>query len=78
MRLAFMGSPDFATSALRALVDAGHDIAAVYAQPPKPAGRGQRENPCPVHKLAIELGLPVRTPKRLRNNIEEEQYFAGP
>ncbi len=77
MRLAFMGSPDFATAALRALVDAGHDIAAVYAQPPKPAGRGQRENPCPVHKLAIELGLPVRTPKRLRNNIEEEQYFAG-
>jgi methionyl-tRNA formyltransferase len=77
MRLAFMGSPEFATSALRALVDAGHEIAAVYAQPPKPAGRGQRENFCPVHKLALELGLTVRTPKRLRNNTEEQEHFAA-
>ena len=77
MRLAFMGSPEFSTSALRALVQAGHEIAAVYTQPPKPAGRGQRENFCAVHKLALELGLPVRTPKRLRNNIEEQKYFAG-
>ncbi len=76
MRLAFMGSPEFATGALRALA-ALHEIAAVYAQPPKPAGRGQRENFCPVHKTALELGLPVRTPKRLRNNIEEQEYFAA-
>jgi methionyl-tRNA formyltransferase len=48
MKLAFMGAPDFAIPALRALVAAGHDIAAVYAQPPKPAGRGQRETPCPA------------------------------
>jgi methionyl-tRNA formyltransferase len=77
MRLAFMGSPEFSTSALRALVQAGHDIAAVYTQPPKPAGRGQRENFCAVHKLALELDLPVRTPNRLRNNIEEQKYFTG-
>ncbi len=77
MRLAFMGSPEFATAALRALVDAGHDIAAVYAQPPKPAGRGQKERPCPVHELALELGLPVRTPKRLRNNAEEQAFFSA-
>jgi methionyl-tRNA formyltransferase len=72
-----MGSPDFSTLALRALVDAGHEIAAVYAQPPKPAGRGQKERLCPVHQLAVELGLQVRTPKKLRNNAEEQAYFAG-
>jgi methionyl-tRNA formyltransferase len=72
-----MGSPDFSTLALRALVDAGHEIACVYAQPPKPSGRGQKENVCPVHKLALELGLPVRTPKRLRSNAEEQAYFAA-
>ncbi len=77
MRLAFMGSPDFSVGALRALVDAGHEIAAVYAQPPKPAGRGQKERPCPVHALGLELGLNVRTPKRLRHNAEERAYFAG-
>ncbi len=66
MRLAFMGTPDFAVVALRALVAAGHDIACVYSQPPRPAGRGQKEKPSPVHAAAIELGLPVRTPARLR------------
>jgi methionyl-tRNA formyltransferase len=77
MRLAFMGSPEFSTLALRALVGAGHEIACVYAQPPKPSGRGQKENFCSVHKLALELGLPVRTPKRLRNNVEEQAFFAA-
>jgi methionyl-tRNA formyltransferase len=71
-----MGSPEFSTAALRALVQAGHEIVAVYTQPPKPAGRGQRENFCAVHRLALELGLPVRTPKRLRSDIEEQEYFA--
>ncbi len=72
-----MGSPDFAVPALAALVGAGHKVAAVYAQPPKPAGRGQKETPCPVHKAALELGLPVRTPARLRGNTEEEAFFAS-
>ncbi len=75
MKLAFMGSPDFAVPALRALVAAGHEVAAVYAQPPKPAGRGQKETFCPVHRAALELALPVRTPKRLRGNEEELAFF---
>ncbi len=75
MKLAFMGSPEFSVPALRALVDAGHEVAVVYAQPPKPSGRGQREAPCPVHQAALELGLPVRTPKRLKGNAEEAEFF---
>ena len=77
MKLAFMGSPDFSTPALKALVEAGHEVAVVYAQPPKPAGRGQKEQKCPVHQAAEALGLPVRTPKKLRNNAEELAFFAG-
>jgi methionyl-tRNA formyltransferase len=69
-----MGSPDFAVPALAALA-AAHEVAVVYAQPPKPAGRGQKETPCPVHKAALELGIPVRTPKRLRGNAEEAAFF---
>jgi methionyl-tRNA formyltransferase len=77
VKLAFMGSPEFAVPALRALAAAGHDIAVVYAQTPKPAGRGQRETLCPVHKVALEMGVQVRTPARLRGNVEEATYFGG-
>ncbi len=77
MRLAFMGSPDFAVPALRALHAAGHEIAAVYCQPPRPAGRGQRETPCPVHRAALDLGLPVRTPARLKRDTAEHEAFAA-
>ena len=77
MKLAFMGSPEFSVPALRALVAAGHEVAVVYAQPPKPAGRGQKEQKCPVHLAAEALGLAVRTPKRLRNNAGELEFFAG-
>ncbi|MFH5925149.1 methionyl-tRNA formyltransferase [Roseomonas xinghualingensis] len=77
MRLAFMGSPAFSVPALRALHAAGHEIAAVYAQPPRPAGRGQRETPCPVHQAALELGLPVRTPARVRRDTAEHEAFAA-
>jgi methionyl-tRNA formyltransferase len=72
-----MGSPEFAVPALLALAAAGHEIAVVYAQAPKPAGRGQRETPCPVHKAALEMGVAVRTPARLRGNVEEAAYFGG-
>ncbi|NMJ40538.1 methionyl-tRNA formyltransferase [Roseomonas sp. JC162] len=77
MRIAFMGSPDFAVPALRALHDAGHEIAAVYCQPPRPAGRGQKETPCPVHRAALDLGLPVRTPARLKRDAVEHEAFAA-
>jgi methionyl-tRNA formyltransferase len=77
LRLAFMGSPAFAVPALRALHGAGHAIAAVYCQPPRPAGRGQRETPCPVHRAAIELGLTVRTPAGLRRAAADHATFAA-
>ena len=66
MRLIFMGTPDFALPPLDALVAAGHSIAAVYTQPPRPAGRGQAPRPSPVQRRAETLGLPVRHPVTLR------------
>ena len=77
MRIAFMGSPDFAVPALRALQHAGHDIAAVYCQPARPAGRGQSIRRCPVHIAADALGLSVRTPARLRTDPEAQAAFAA-
>lgn len=75
-RLAFMGTPDFAVGALDALAKAGHEIAAVYTQPPRPAGRGQREQRSPVHEKAVALGLPVRHPASLKSP-DEQAAFAG-
>lgn len=75
MRLAFMGTPDFAVPALRALHQAGHDIVTVYSQPPRPAGRGKKLRPSPVQVAAEELGIPVRTPLSLRRNTEEHAFF---
>jgi methionyl-tRNA formyltransferase len=77
VRLAFMGSPAFSVPALHALVEAGHEIAAVYCQPPKPAHRGQALTRCPVHVAADDLGLPVRTPARLRKDEAEHAAFAA-
>lgn len=67
MRIAFMGTPDFAVPALRALVDAGHEVVCVYTQPPRPAGRGKKYVDSPVAKVAQSLGLSVQTPDRFRN-----------
>ena len=67
MRIIFMGTPEFSVPVLDALVAAGHDIAAVYTQPPRPAGRGKKDRPQAVHLRALELGLPVRHPVSLRN-----------
>jgi methionyl-tRNA formyltransferase len=72
-----MGSPDFAVPALRALHAAGHEIACVYSQPPRPAGRGQSVRLAPVHQAAEALGLPVRTPARLRKDPEAQAAFAA-
>jgi len=77
LRLAFMGSPAFAVPTLRALHAAGHEVAAVYSQPPRPAGRGRAVTPCPVHEAALSLGLPVRTPARLRHGAAEHAAFAA-
>lgn len=76
MRLIFMGSPDFAVPALRALHEAGHEIVAVYTQRPRPAGRGKALRKQPVHEAAEALGLEVRTPEKLRGNQEAQRAFA--
>ena len=66
MRLAFMGTPEFSVRALAELVSAGHEIACVYSQPPRPRGRGQALTPSPVHAFAQGLGLEVRTPASMK------------
>jgi methionyl-tRNA formyltransferase len=76
MRIVFMGTPDFAVPALDALVAAGHDIAAVYTQPPRPAGRGQALRPPPVARRATALGLPVRHPATLRDPAAQAAFAA--
>ncbi len=76
LRLAFMGTPDFAVPSLAALLDAGHDIAAVYTQPPRPAGRGHRERCSPVHEVADARGLEVRTPASLKGADEQAAFAA--
>jgi methionyl-tRNA formyltransferase len=75
LRLAFMGTPAFAVPALRALHEAGHDIAAVYSQPPRPAGRGQALRPSPVQLAAEALGIPVRSPLRLKRDPDAQEAF---
>lgn len=67
MRLAFMGTPEFAVKALAELVASGHEIVCVYSQPPAPKGRGQVLSPSPVHLFAQGLGLEVRTPKSMKD-----------
>jgi methionyl-tRNA formyltransferase len=76
LRLIFMGTPEFAVPTLRALAADGHDIAAVYTRPPKPAGRGMAMQPSPVEVEARRLGLPVLTPKTLRAETELDEFRA--
>src|SRR4051812_5385382 len=74
MRLVFMGTPDFAVPTLDALLAAGHEVAAVYSQPPRPAGRGKAPRPSPVQRRAEAAGLEVRTPLSLRDEGEQESF----
>jgi methionyl-tRNA formyltransferase len=76
MRLAFMGTPDFAVPTLEALIAAGHEVAAVYSQPPRPAGRGKALRPSPVQQHAEAAGIEVRTPLTLRNEDEQSAFAA--
>jgi methionyl-tRNA formyltransferase len=76
LRIVFMGTPAFAAVALKALVDAGHEVIAAYSQPPRPKGRGMETQKSPVHMLAEEQGIAVRTPTSLRN-AEEAAAFAA-
>tara|TARA_R110000850_G_scaffold32328_5_gene89007 strand:- start:1019 stop:1933 length:915 start_codon:yes stop_codon:yes gene_type:complete len=76
MRIVFMGTPEFSVPVLEALVEAGHEIAAVYSQPPRPAGRGKKDRPGPVHAGAEALGLEVRTPVSLRTPEAQAEFAA--
>jgi methionyl-tRNA formyltransferase len=76
MRIAFMGTPDFAVPTLDALLAAGHEVVAVYTQPPRPAGRGKGLSPSPVHRRAEEAGIEVRTPASLRGADEQAAFAA--
>ena len=76
MRIVFMGTPDFSVGVLDALVAAGHEIAAVYSQPPRPAGRGKKDRPSPVHARADELELEVRIPVSLKTAEAQAEFAA--
>ncbi|MEO7178279.1 MAG: methionyl-tRNA formyltransferase [Allosphingosinicella sp.] len=76
MRIAFMGTPEFAVPTLDALAAAGHDIAAVYSQPPRPAGRGKGLRPSPVQTRAEALGIEIRTPHSLKGSEAQADFAA--
>jgi methionyl-tRNA formyltransferase len=76
MRVIFMGTPDFSVSALDALVAAGHEVACVYTQPPRPAGRGKKDRPSPVHLRAEAQGLEVRHPVSLKSEEAQAEFVA--
>lgn len=77
LRIIFMGTPDFAAATLRAVHEAGHDIAAVYSQPPRPAGRrGLELKKSPVQILAEDIGIEVRTPVSLKGEAEQTAFSA--
>ncbi|MBE7635427.1 methionyl-tRNA formyltransferase [Sneathiella sp. P13V-1] len=76
LRLAFMGTPDFSCTVLQALLNSEHEIVCVYSQPPRRAGRGKSLRPTPVHKLAEENGIEVRTPLSLKDE-QEQAYFTN-
>ena len=73
LKIIFMGTPDFSVPTLVELLGQGHEIAAVYTQPPRPAGRGMAERRSPVHEKADAFGIPVRTPKSLKSAEEQER-----
>ena len=76
MRLIFMGTPDFSVPALNALVAAGHDIAAVYCQPPRPAGRGKHPRQIPVETWARDFSLPVQHPHSMKDPTAQAEFAA--
>lgn len=76
MRIAFMGTPSFAVPTLDALIAAGHELVAVYCQPPRPAGRGKGLQPSPVQRSAEAAGIAVRTPASLKSAEEQEAFAA--
>ena len=76
LRLAFMGSPDFAVPTLEAIIAAGHEVACVYSQPPRPAGRGKQLTQTAVHAAAARHGLDVRTPLNFKAQEDKDAFAA--
>src|SRR5882762_7176950 len=76
LKLAFLGTPAFATPALAELIGEGHDVACVYTRAPRPKGRGLAEGKSPVHKFAEAAGIPVRTPRSLKDGQEQAAFAA--
>ncbi|MEQ8283483.1 MAG: methionyl-tRNA formyltransferase [Parvibaculum sp.] len=76
LRLAFMGTPDFSVPVLAEILAAGHEVVAVYSQPPRKAGRGMAEQLSPVHRFAEEHGIPVFTPASLKGEAEQRAFAA--
>ncbi|MAU41043.1 MAG: methionyl-tRNA formyltransferase [Kordiimonas sp.] len=74
LRLAFMGTPDFSVPTLAALLKAGHNVVAVYSQPPRPAGRGKKLRPSPVQAFAEKHDIPVFTPLSLKQPAEQQAF----
>ena len=76
MRVVFMGTPDFSVPVLTEIIGQGHEVCAVYTRAPQPAGRGMDLRPSPVHRVADQFGIPVRTPKTLRNAQAQAEFAA--
>jgi methionyl-tRNA formyltransferase len=76
LKIIFMGTPDFSVPVLDAVVAAGHEVVAVYSQPPRPAGRGMAEVKSPVHRRAEALGIPVRTPVNFKSEDDRNAFAA--
>ena len=76
MRIVFAGTPDFAAIALKALLEAGHNVVGVYSQPDRPAGRGRKLMPSPVKQVALDAGIPVFQPVSLKPE-EAQQELAS-
>ncbi len=76
MRIIFMGTPHFAVPTLEALIRSGYEVAAVYCQPPRPAGRGMKLSPSPIQQLAEQHGIPVRTPTSLKSPEAQAEFAA--
>lgn len=75
MNIIFMGSPTFSTPTLKSLINEGYNIVSVYTQPPRVSGRGKKVQITPVHELATEYGIEVRTPEKLKNNTDEIDFI---
>lgn len=76
LNLVFMGTPDFSVRVLDAILAAGHNVVAVYSQPPRPAGRGMAEQLSPVHRFALERGLRVLTPLNFKSDSDQQTFAA--